>query len=138
MLDNRPIAKKTLYGTGAFAFVFAAAMSGTAFMITGGVGHGADSAPPDAPAYQIAANDAWAETPPQETAAALTPVSMPARHAPVVAPQPAPEVGTVVDASSASPDDTQLSGDTGITDDASKADAPAPDEKTKSDNGLRS
>ncbi len=30
MLEQRPIVKKSLYGTGAFAFVFAAAMGGTA------------------------------------------------------------------------------------------------------------
>ena len=40
MLENRPIAQKSLIGVGAFAFVFLAAMSGTAFMISGGFGGG--------------------------------------------------------------------------------------------------
>lgn len=42
MLDNRPILQKSLIGAGAFGFVFAAAMGGTALMISGGLPFGAN------------------------------------------------------------------------------------------------
>jgi|CXWL01.1.fsa_nt_gi hypothetical protein len=38
MLEDRPIAQKTLAAAGAFTFVFTSAMAGTAFMLTGGFG----------------------------------------------------------------------------------------------------
>lgn len=42
MLEDRPILHKTLIGAGAFSFIFAAAMGGTAFMISGGFGLGGE------------------------------------------------------------------------------------------------
>lgn len=46
MLVHRPILQRTLIGVGAFAFVFFAAMAGTAFMISGGFDFGGASANP--------------------------------------------------------------------------------------------
>ena len=66
MLEHHPVSKKCLYGAGVFAFVFFAAMSGTAFMINGGFGDGGRSPlanPPAAlqalpePAYQFASSE---------------------------------------------------------------------------------
>src|SRR4029077_4371267 len=111
MLENRPIAKKTLYGTGAFAFVFAAAMGGTAFMITGGLG-GDHSAPADAPAYQIASTDAWAGLTPalerRPERATIVPASLPA-SAPIEQPDAASEV-TVLGAAAPVQDSSGLPG----------------------------
>lgn len=42
MLEERPITQKILIGTAAFMFVFGTAMAGSAFMISGGFGFGAD------------------------------------------------------------------------------------------------
>jgi hypothetical protein len=42
MLEDRPILQRSLIGFGAFSFVFTAAMSGTAFMISGGFGLGGE------------------------------------------------------------------------------------------------
>ncbi|WP_395644492.1 hypothetical protein [Terricaulis sp.] len=52
MLETRPILQKSLIGFGAFSFVFLAAMSGTAFMISGGF----DINPPER-SQQIGAGD---------------------------------------------------------------------------------
>lgn len=46
MLEDRPIVQKTLVGSGAFAFVFLAAMGGSAVMISGGFGAGEERAAP--------------------------------------------------------------------------------------------
>lgn len=59
MLENRPITQKALYGGGAFAFVFLAAMAGTAFMISGGFGFGGDRA--DAARPHIVSLQDWGE-----------------------------------------------------------------------------
>lgn len=42
MLDERPITQRILIGAAAFMFVFGTAMAGSAFMISGGFGFGAD------------------------------------------------------------------------------------------------
>ena len=98
MLEQRPIVKRSLYGTGAFMFVFAAAMAGTAFMISGGIGSG-EHGPADPPAYQIAANDAWqnqpAATAPAPEHATVTPASLQA-PAPAAQPLAAPGDANVV------------------------------------------
>jgi hypothetical protein len=43
MLEQRPITQRALAATGAFVFVFGAAMAGSAFMISGGFGLGGDN-----------------------------------------------------------------------------------------------
>lgn len=45
MLEDRPILQRSLVATGAFGFVFSAAMAGTAFMLTGGFGFADDNNP---------------------------------------------------------------------------------------------
>ena len=54
MLEHRPITQKVLTGTGAFAFVFGAAMAGSAFMISGGFGLGGQGARADGSAASAA------------------------------------------------------------------------------------
>lgn len=74
MLENRPITEKALIAGGAFAFIFGAAMAGSAFMITGGFGWGEDRASGPAPSVVTVwrdsisdwtSGDAWAR--PQAT-----------------------------------------------------------------------
>lgn len=123
MLEQRPIVKKSLYGAGAFAFVFAAAMAGTAFMISGGFGAG-EHAPADPPAYQIAANDAWQDQPVAVTAApehaTVTPASLQ-----TPAPAAEPPANVVVISTTPPPQAPGLSG--ADTSEAAPAITPVPD-----------
>lgn len=134
MLEQRPIVKKSLYGTGAFMFVFAAAMGGTAFMISGGFGSG-QHAPADPPAYQIAANDALQDeaaiTAPER--ARVTPASLQA-PAPDVHPLPAPSDANVVVISTSPPQASGLSG--GDTAQAAPSITPAADAQPAKSNGT--
>lgn len=121
MLESRPIVQKSLYGTGAFFFVFAAAMAGTAFMISGGIG-GGEHRRADPPAYYMAGS--WAEVPEQtvQHAARVVQASLPAT-AEAAAPQP--------DTQNALPefpsaDDPSLSGEQEKTADPAPAQTPAP------------
>ncbi|MEJ0059621.1 MAG: hypothetical protein WDM79_08655 [Terricaulis sp.] len=79
MLENRPIVRNTLCGIAAFGFVFAAAMGGTAFMITGGFGWGHDaqaSAPrAETARYIVLTPSAWASEP--RNSYDVTPTSAP-------------------------------------------------------------
>ncbi len=105
MLEQRPIVKKGLYGAGAFLFVFASAMGGTAFMLSGGFGSG-QHAPADPPAYQIAANDTWQDPAAAAPAApehpAITAASLQA-PAPAIQPLAAPDDANVVSTTPSAP-----------------------------------
>lgn len=123
MLENRPLAQKTLYGAGAFAFVFTAAMAGTGFMITGGLGSG-QHAPADPPAYNYDASMDWTnlpEDPAHPEHAVVTRASM--QQAPAIQDESvsAPASTVEISGAEAPPNDTSV-----FSGDASPA--PAPDQ----------
>lgn len=77
MLDDRPIVQKSLIGAGAFAFVFSAAMGGTAFMISGGLGLGGDQHDRAQPAQLVSAvQDTWSEWAFPDSEARTVPASL--------------------------------------------------------------
>lgn len=96
MLDHYSTAQKFAYGAGAFAFVFAAAMGGTLFMITGGFSDGGRSTPADPPALfsQAQAEPLFSES------AASPPISY--AQAPVSHEQ-APPMGDIMQAMQVEP-----------------------------------
>jgi hypothetical protein len=76
MLEDRPIVQKSLIGFGAFAFVFSAAMAGTAFMISGGFDIGGGERPQSVrAATQTAWND-WTQPAYAATPSAYEPTSV--------------------------------------------------------------
>lgn len=92
MLDERPILQKSLIGAGAFAFVFTAAMGGTAFMISGGIGLGGDRHDRAQPAPAMSAvQDTWSEWTAPAAEARIVPASLSQRtpDQPWVDPPPA-------------------------------------------------
>jgi hypothetical protein len=77
MLEHRPILRNTLYGAAAFAFVFSAAMGGSALMITGGLDFGGDAHEPRAaqaePVSYVVLPNTWPSAP--RTSYDVTPAS---------------------------------------------------------------
>lgn len=105
MLESRPNLQKSLIGFGAFSFVFLAAMSGTAFMISGGF----DLNPPErsqqigARDYVNLVQDRWSDwAAPQASARTYAPATYTPEQAP-----PASDAAVVADAG----DDLDGSGD---------------------------
>lgn len=103
MLDDRPILQKSLIGLGAFAFVFFAAMGGTAFMISGGIDlngreHSQAVGRPD---YVNLVQDTWSDwAAPQAQASTYAP----ATYTPPAPTAPPPDAAVASDASYASAD----------------------------------
>ena len=104
MLEDRPVAQKTLIGAGAFMFVFAAAMAGTAFMISGGFGFAGVDAGRAGPSesYLMLARSGDERATPSEQRMALESWARDVRHDAVATPaaavstEPAPEVSAAL------------------------------------------
>lgn len=106
MLETRPVLQKSLIGLGAFSFIFFAAMSGTAFMISGGFGMNApERAQPRSARDYVNLFQEWA-----------TPQAEATTYAPASYTPPAPPADAAISDTTNYSDETLAAGDAQTSD----------------------